>query len=175
MALDEVSGGTPSQVYGDGTEDTVVEDRDDLPDATGEFALPRIVCGLWLTWVLPVGRDVEGPVGGSAFVCAAPAEGPRGGDNAGAAGGGSDREGGGVGAAAFAAAGLANLGPLVSSDFKVSAGAAAVCEEVSNFTAPPCVSELFKRWSTQAMFRSMEANAVKVGPCRHAPPLWAKF
>ena len=51
MALDDVSGGTPSQVYGDGTEDTVVEPRDDLRAATGKAAPLRTVCELWLTWL----------------------------------------------------------------------------------------------------------------------------
>ena len=100
-----------------------------------------------------------------------PAGSPRDGDNVGAAGGGPDPEREGVRAAAFAAADLANLGPLRSSDFKISSGAAAVCEEVSNFTAPPCVSELFKKWSTQRMFRSLEANTMKVSSGKRAPPL----
>ena len=113
--------------------------------------------------VASVDGGAGGQAGDSAFGGAAPEESLRGVYNAGAAGGVPDPEGEGVGAAAFAAAGLANLGPLLPSDFRVSAGAASVCEEVCNFAAPPCVSELFKRWSKETMFRSMEANAMKVG------------
>ena len=87
---------------------------------------------------------------------------PRDGNNVRAAAGASSYERGGVDAATFAATGVVNLGPLCSSDFRISPTAASVCEKASRFTAPLCVSELFKKWSPDKMFRSLEANAMKV-------------
>lgn len=70
--------------------------------------------------------------------------------------------------AALVARGAADLGALCSSDFKVSVGAAGVCEEIAQFTAPTDVRELFWRMSHMDMFQSVEANTAKVGP---HPPL----
>lgn len=62
-----------------------------------------------------------------------------------------------------ATTGTADLGPLCPADFKVSAGATRVCKEVTHFAAPSYARELFRKMSLKEMFRSMEANAAKVG------------
>ena len=62
-----------------------------------------------------------------------------------------------------AATGAVDLGPLCRADFKVSEGATGVCGAVADFAAPPLVRELFRKTSLKDMFRSVEANAVKVG------------
>lgn len=65
-------------------------------------------------------------------------------------------------AAAPAATGTEDLGLLCPTNFKVSEGAAGVCEEVAHFAAPPIVRELFRKTSLKDMFQSVEANAVNV-------------
>ena len=123
---------------------------------------------------MPAAWVLEGHDADAASVGAASAENLRDGDHARAADGGTRSEREGVGTAAFVAAGFANLGSLLSFDFRISPGAVAVYEEVSNFTAPPYVSELFVKWSTERMFSSLEVNAMKIGPGKRAPPLWTK-
>lgn len=55
-----------------------------------------------------------------------------------------------------------NIGSLCTNDFKVSAGAAIVCEEVACFATPACLGELFRSMSIGQLFRSIEVNAAKV-------------
>ena len=56
----------------------------------------------------------------------------------------------------------ANVGALCALDFKISDGVASVCEEVGGFAAPPYLNVLFDRVPVDRMFRTIEANAVKV-------------
>lgn len=58
--------------------------------------------------------------------------------------------------------GTADVGLLCTLYFKVSPGAAAVCEEVARFAAPSCLSELFWRMPADKMFQCIEANAARV-------------
>lgn len=55
-------------------------------------------------------------------------------------------------AAAPAAVAIADLGSLCLADFKVSADAAVVCEEVARFAAPSYVVDLFRNMSLKGMF-----------------------
>lgn len=57
---------------------------------------------------------------------------------------------------------IADLGPLCPADFKVTAGAAGVYEEVIRFAVPSYMGDLFRNMSLKGMFRSVEANATKV-------------
>ena len=56
----------------------------------------------------------------------------------------------------------ANVGALCALDFKISDGVASVCEEVGGFAALPYLNVLFDRVPVDRMFRTIEANAVKV-------------
>ena len=73
---------------------------------------------------------------------------------------GSERVGEGAGAST--AAGAAGVGLLCTKDFKFSPGVASVCAEVGRFVAPPDLSALFSRMPVDQMFRSIEANAMRV-------------
>lgn len=42
------------------------------------------------------------------------------------------------------AMGTTDVGPLCTNDFKISVGAAVVCEEVARFTAPSSLARLFE-------------------------------
>lgn len=63
---------------------------------------------------------------------------------------------------ALGVVGAANLGPLCSTDFKVSVKVETVCEEVAHFVALSYMGELFRSMPLQGMFRSIEVNAAKV-------------
>lgn len=65
-------------------------------------------------------------------------------------------------AAASTVTAIVDLGPLCLADFKVSVGAAGICEEVIHFVAPSYVGDIFRNMSLKGMFQSIEANAAKV-------------
>lgn len=58
-----------------------------------------------------------------------------------------------------------DLSLLCPIDFKVSAGATEVCEEVARFAVSSYVGDLSQNMSLEGMFQSVEANAVKVCFC----------
>ena len=61
-----------------------------------------------------------------------------------------------------AATSAVDLGPMCRNDFKVSVGAAVVCEAIADFAAPPLVRELLVKASLKDIFASIEANTTKV-------------
>ena len=85
--------------------------------------------------------------------------------------GASGSERGRATAGASGAVGTADVGLLCTQDFKISPEAASVCEEVTRFAALACLSELFRRMPTEKMFRSIEANAMRVSLDMHIHPL----
>ena len=54
---------------------------------------------------------------------------------------------------------------MCRNDFKLSDGAAAVCESIADFATPSIVRDLFEKDSLQSMFAGIEANAAKVCYC----------
>ena len=180
FAPEEVSGGTPSQVYGRGTEDTRVEDRPPLPEPAGYFCF-RCCCllcfcrGFVDSCLCCAAVVAEGGRGGAPASGDGVSSGPSGAEEravvsgaveslgAGGSRGGSGAEEDGLAADSSRAAPVtANVGALCALDFKISDGVASVCEEVGGFAAPPYLNVLFDRVPVDRMFRTIEANAVKV-------------
>ena len=56
----------------------------------------------------------------------------------------------------------ANVGAMCRNDFKLSEGAAGVCESIADFASPAEVRDLFVKTSLENMFDGIEANAAKV-------------
>ena len=54
-------------------------------------------------------------------------------------------------APATVTAGTVDLGPMCRADFKIREGAAAVCEAVGDFAAPPLLQELFRKMPLRDM------------------------
>lgn len=180
FAPEEVSGGTPSQVYGRGTEDTRVEGRQPLPESAGYFCFRCccLVCccrGFVDSCLCCAAMVAEGGRGGAPASGDGVASGPSGAEEragcsaavesvgAGGSRGGSVAEEDELAVdSSMVAPVTANVGALCALDFKISDGAASVCEEVGGFAAPPYLNVLFDRVPVDRMFRTIEANAMKV-------------
>lgn len=57
---------------------------------------------------------------------------------------------------------VADLGPLIPVEFKVSANSSGIFGTVACFAAPPVVTELFRIMPLPAMLWAIEANTAKV-------------
>ena len=159
LNLEEVSGGTPSEVYACRTDDTRVEARVDGADAGAlEFVCRAASCLPWLMiFFLCWCAARVGPVPGASEEVSGglPEAVERGGEASGPAR--VDEAGG-----TSAAGGAADVGGLCTLDFKVSPAVTSVCQQVGDFAAPACLSGLFKRMAMDKMFRLIEANAMRV-------------